>query len=104
MQFTHNGDDLVVVGAFVSPKVVLEALCVVGDVTALGRVEVVGHARVEGEHGGGRADLGTHVANGGHARARERLNTLAEVLDDGTSTTLDSEDASNLEDDIYSGR
>lgn len=42
-----------------------------------------------------------HVADGTHTRAGDRLSAWTEVLDDSTSTTLDSEDASDLEDDIY---
>lgn len=99
---THNLDDLVVLGALVSPEVVLELGGVVGDVGTLGGLEVVGHAAVEGEHGGGGTNLGTHVTDGGHTSARERLETRAEVLDDSTSSTLDGKDASNLEDNVYS--
>ena len=78
----------------------LESLRVVGDVGALGSVEVVDHAVVEGEEGGCRTNLSTHVANRGHTRARERLDTGTGVLDDGASATLDGEDAGNLEDNV----
>ena len=78
----------------------LEALSIVSDVRALGGVEVVGHAVVEGEEGSGSTDFSTHVADRGHTRAGEGLDTGTGVLDDSTSTTLDGEDASDLEDDI----
>jgi hypothetical protein len=42
----------------------------------------------------------SHVANGSHARAGQALNSGTVVLDDGTSATLDGEDAGNLEDDV----
>ena len=77
-----------------------KALGVVGNVATVGRVEVVDHAVVEGEEGGSGTNLSTHVANGGHTRAGEGLDTRAGVLDDSASTTLDGEDAGNLEDDI----
>ena len=79
----------------------LESLRVVGDVGALGSVEVVDHAVVEGEEGGRRTNLSTHVADRGHTRARERLDTRTSVLDDGASAALHGEDASDLEDDIF---
>lgn len=52
------------------------------------------------EHGGSGTDFSAHVADGGHTSARHRLNTGSEVLDNGTSTTLDGEDVSDLEDDV----
>ena len=81
----------------------LEALGVVGDFRALGRVEVVDHAVVEREERGRSADFSTHVADRGHTGARERLDTRSSVLDDSASSTLDGKNASNLEDDIYGG-
>ena len=98
---THDLDALVVLGTLISLQVVLESLGIVGDSLATGSVEVVDHAVVEGEDGRRRANLGTHVANGGHTRAGERLDTGASVLDDSASATLDGEDASDLEDDIW---
>lgn len=38
-----------------------------GDVSTASGLEVVSHAVVEGEHAGGGSNLGTHVADGGHA-------------------------------------
>ena len=80
----------------------LEALGVVRDVAAVGRVEVVDHAVVEGEEGGGGTDLGTHVADSRHTSAGERLDTRTGVLDDGAGTTLDGENAGDLENDVCS--
>jgi hypothetical protein len=94
-------DDLVVLGVLVRAEVLLERLGVLADVGALGRVEVRAHALVVREDRGGGTDLGTHVADGGHASARERGDTLTEVLDDGARAALDGEDAGNLEDDVY---
>jgi hypothetical protein len=56
---------------------------------------------VEGEERGGGTDLSTHITDSSHARARERFDTRTAVLDNGTSPTLDSEDTSNFEDDIF---
>ena len=97
---TYDLDRLVVLSALVSLEVVLEALSVVGNISALGGVEVVDHAVVEGEEGGRRTNLGTHVADRGHTRAGERLDTRTSVLDDSTSAALDSEDTSDLQDDV----
>ena len=63
-------------------------------------LQVVVHAVVEGEHGGGGTDLSTHVADGSHTSAGEGVHTRSVVLDDSTSTTLDSQETSDLEDDI----
>jgi len=93
-------DDLVVLGALVGLEVVREAASVVGNFGTLGGLEVVGHARVEGEEGGGGTNFGTHVANGGHTSARERLDTLTKVLDDSACSALDGKDTGNLEDDV----
>jgi hypothetical protein len=80
---------------------VRELLGVVCDIRAFRRVQVVDHAVVEGEHGSGCSDFGTHVANGGHARARKRLDTGTLVLDNSTGTALDREDSSDLQDNVY---
>ena len=97
---THDLDGLVVLGTLVGLEVVLELRGVAGNVGTAGRVEVVDHAVVEGEEGGRRTNLGTHVADRGHTRARERLDTRTSVLDDSTSAALDSEDTSDLQDDV----
>ena len=78
-----------------------ETLSVLGDVRTVGRVEVVGHTVVEGEERGGGTDFSTHVADGRHARARQGLDTRTSVLNNSAGTTLDGEDASNLENDIW---
>jgi hypothetical protein len=44
----------------------------------------------------------SHVANGRHARAGQALGSGTVVLDNGTSSTLDGEDTSDLEDDVWS--
>lgn len=98
---TYNIDDLVVFGTLVRFQVMSEALRIGGDIATLGSLEVVGHAGVEGEHRRRSTDLSTHVANCSHTRARERLDTGTLVLNDGTSAALDSEDTSNLENDVY---
>lgn len=93
-------DDLVVLGVLVGAEVVLESLGVRTDVGTVGRVEVLTHATVVGEERGGCTDFGTHVADGGHSSARERVDTLSEIFDDGSRSSLDGKDTSDLEDDI----
>lgn len=41
-----------------------------------------------------------HVTDCGHSSSRDGLYTRAEVLDNGTGTTLDGKDTSNLEDNV----
>jgi hypothetical protein len=41
-----------------------------------------------------------HVTDGCHTSAGERFGTRAVVLNNGTSSTLDGKDTSDLEDDI----
>ena len=98
---TYNLNALVIFGTLISLEVVLEALGIVGDVRPLRGIEVIDHAVVEGEEGGSGTNLSTHVANGGHTRAGEGLDTRAGVLNNSASTTLNGEDAGNLEDDIW---
>lgn len=100
---THDIDDLVVLGVLISLEVVREALSVLGNFRTFGCVQVVDHAVIEGEERSSSTDLGTHVTDRSHARARERLDTRTAVLNNGTSSALDSEDTSNLEDDIFKG-
>jgi hypothetical protein len=97
-------DDLVVFGVLVGGKVVSKLLGVIGDHGAVGGIEIVGHAVVEGEEGGGGADFSAHVADGSHASATEGFDTRAGVLDDGTCSALDGENAGDLEDDVLGGR
>lgn len=97
---TYNLDDLVVLGVFVGLQVVCEPLSVSSDVTALSSLEIVDHTVVEGEHRSRRTNFGTHVADRGHTRARERFDTRTRVLDDSTSTALDRKNTSDLEDDV----
>lgn len=77
-----------------------EPLSVSGNVIALGSLEVVDHTVVEGEHRSRRTNLGTHVTDRGHTRARKRLDTRTGVLDDSTSAALDRKNTSDLEDDV----
>lgn len=78
-----------------------EALSVSGNLSTFGSLEVVDHAMVEGEQRGRRTNFSTHVADRSHTRTRERLNTRTLVLNNSTSTALDSKDTSNLENDIF---
>lgn len=95
-----NLNELVVLGTLVLTEL---GGVLAGEVTnalALGGLEVVVHAVIEGEERSGSTDFSTHVADGAHTRAGEGLSTRAVVFDDGTSSTLDGEDTGNLENDI----
>lgn len=96
-------DDLVVFGVLVGGEVVSKLFGIVGDQGAVGGVEIVDHAVVKGEEGGGGADFGAHVADGSHASGAERFDARAGVLDDGTCSTLDGENAGDLENDVLGG-
>ncbi|KIJ18057.1 aconitate hydratase [Paxillus involutus ATCC 200175] len=52
-------------------------------------VQVVNHAVVEGEERGRSTNLSTHVTDGGHTRARKRLDTRTAIFNNCTSSTLD---------------
>lgn len=93
-------NQLVVLGTLILTEFLGVLAGEVTNVPALGGVEVVVHAVVEGEERGGGTDFSTHVTDGTHTSARQGLNTRTVVLDDGTSTTLDSEETSDLQDDI----
>jgi len=56
-----------------------------GDLFSSRCLEVVCHPRVEGEDGGRGSDLGAHVADGAHAGARDRVNSLAVVFDNSAT-------------------
>ena len=98
---TYDVDHLVVIGALVRLEVVLKGLRVVRDIRALRRVQVVDHARVEGEKRGRCADFGTHVADCAHARGGEGFYARAEVFDDCARAAFDGEDSGDFKDDIW---
>ncbi len=93
-------DDLIVLGTLILAEVMGVGTGEVSNVLTLGDGKVIVHAVVEWEEGGGGTNLSTHVANGSHTSARDLVDTWAEVLNNGTGSTLDGEDTSNLEDDI----
>lgn len=93
-------DQLVVLGALILTQLLGVFAGEVTNVLTLGGLQVVVHTVVEGEHRGGSTNLSTHVTDGTHTSARERGNTRSVVLNDSTGTTLDSEKARNLQDDI----
>lgn len=93
-------DELVVLGTVILAELLGVRAGKVTDLGTLGGLEVVVHAVVEGEERGGGTNLSTHVADGTHTSGRQAVDTRAEVLNDGTSATLDGENASNLENDI----
>lgn len=99
-----NLDELVVLTSLISLEVVVVESREVSNLLSASGVQVVGHSLVEGEGGGGSTNLGTHVTDGTHTGTRQVVNTLAEVLDDGTGSTLDGEDTGDLKNDILGGR
>ncbi len=97
----YNLDHFVIFGTLVRCQVVSKALRILGNFRSLRGVEIVNHTAVEGEERGRGTNFGTHVADRGHTRARERLDTGTVIFDDGTSSTLDGENTSDLEDNVY---
>jgi hypothetical protein len=98
---THNLDDLVILGTLVRNKVMGEPLSILGDFRALGSVEVVDHAVVEGEKRCSSTNFGTHIADRSHTSTGERLDTRTGILDYGAGATLDSQNPGDLQDDVW---
>jgi hypothetical protein len=98
-----NLDRLVVLGTLICLQVVLEGVGVVGDLGPVGRLQVIDHTVIEGEQRGRDTGLSTHIAGGGHSGSGERFETRALVFDDSSSSTLDGENTSELEDNIWVG-
>ena len=96
-------DELVVLGTLVLTELGSVLAREVTNVLTLGGLQVVVHAVVEGEHGGSSTDLGTHVTDGTHTSTGQRVDTRTVVLNDGTSTTLDSQETGDLQDNILGG-
>jgi hypothetical protein len=59
-------DDLVILGALISAQVLPEGVSQLGGWLAAGGHQVIVLALVEGEHGGGRANLSAHIADRAH--------------------------------------
>jgi hypothetical protein len=111
-------DELVVLGALVLAELVGVLTGEVTDLRSFRGYKVIVHAVIEGEERGGSTNLSAHVAtrwlvraprfkefdidlpHSGHSSSADGVNTRAKVLDNGTSTALDSEDTSNLEDNV----
>ena len=103
-------DDLVEVLRRIGEHVVIGAEVLgnlvgfVGDAFAAGGFEVTAHRVVVGEQRSGGADLGTHVADSGLARAADAVRAGTEVFDDGSGAALDGEDLGHFEDDVLGRR
>ena len=97
---SHNINDLIVLCALIRAQVVCESLGIFGDIGAFGRIQIVRHASVKWEERSCRTNFRTHIADCGHTSRGEAFYTRTLVFDDGTSTTLDRKNTSNLEDDI----
>jgi len=63
--------------------------------------EIALHRIVIGKVGGGSSHFGAHVADGALAGSRNRLRTLAKVLDDGPRTALYGQNTRYFQDDIF---
>ena len=94
-------NQLVILGTLIFAKLLGVGPGEVANVLTLSGLQVVVHAVIVGEKRGGSTNFSTHVTDGTHTGARKRVDTRSVVLNDGTSTTLDSEEASDLKDDIY---
>ena len=66
-QLTHDVNHLVALRAVICREVVRDTARTVRNLAALGGVEEVCHALVEGEEGGRFADPGTRAADGGRS-------------------------------------
>ena len=84
----------------VDPQVVGVLVGEIGDLFALGGLQVHRGSVVVREHRARGADLGAHVADRRLARRRDRLAPGAEVLDDRAGPALHGEDSGDLEDDV----
>lgn len=93
-------NELVVLSTLILLEVLGVGAGVVTDVSTLGGRKVVVHTVVEGEDGGGGTNFSTHVANSTHTSGGQRVDTRTVVFNDGTSSTLDGEDTSNLQDNV----
>ena len=93
-------DELIVFRALILTETLSISSGKIANGTALGSLQVVVHAVVIWENGSSSTNFSTHVANGTHTSAGERLDTRSVVLNDGTSTALDGKNTSNLENDI----
>lgn len=94
-------NQLVILGTLIFAKLLLVGPGEVANVLTLSGLQVVVHAVIVGEKRGSSTNFSTHVTDGTHTSARKRVDTRSVVLNDSTSTTLDSEEASDLKDDIY---
>ncbi|KAH6609638.1 hypothetical protein Trco_002984 [Trichoderma cornu-damae] len=107
-----DGDELVVLGALVGLEAeagvrrraasgeALQGPDVLNGPAAARGFEVPRRGLGVGEDGRGRAHLGAHVADGGHAGGAQRVDARAEVLDDGAGAAADGQLARQLQDDV----
>lgn len=79
----------------------LELVGVRSNLRSLGSVQVSLHLLVVWEQRGGSTDLGTHVTDSSHTGTRQGIDTGSVVFDDSASSALDSQDTSDLKDDIF---
>jgi hypothetical protein len=87
---------VVVLGTLIRSEVMSESGSILADFRAFSCVEIVDHAVVEREHGRRCTDFSTHVTDSSHTRAGEGFDTGTFVFNDGTCTTFDCEDTSDL--------
>ena len=96
-----NFDDFVILSAWVSAQQHVGVFAGKrGDLFAARSTQVLAHAAIEWKDRGGGADLGAHVANGAHARARDGVDARTKVLDNGASAAFDRQNAGHFKDNI----
>ena len=88
----------------VGPQVMGDRLGGIGRVLPAGGPQVAGRGVVVGEQGGGGADLGPHIADGGLAGGRQAAGPWAQVFNNGPRAALHGEDPGHLEDHVLGRR
>ena len=95
-----NLDVSVILSVTVGQKVATELRSSLSNVCTARSLKVLGLTGVEWEDRCRSTNFSTHVTNGTHTGGRKRGNTRSLVLNNCTSTTLNSELAGNLKDDV----
>lgn len=93
-------DDLIVLGVRIRRQQTLVLIGGSGDFRASSRLQIILHPVIIWEDRGGGADLGAHVANGGHPGAADAVDAWTEIFHDGTGTALDGENTGHFQNDV----
>ena len=95
-----NLDVSVILSVTVGQKVATELRSSLSNVCTARSLKVLGLTGVEWEDRCRSTNFSTHVTNGTHTGGRKRGNTRSLVLNNCTSTTLNSELSGNLKDNV----